>query len=196
MTFGPYQESHLFKIESSKTYKNIKHEGVKIAEFLLLKEKEHSKCDILIVEAKENTPNPTSCRTLHDIKFEAIEKEMTGGFENLGAIKACLAKLERDAYFNDIREKFMNSLLLFLALYSQRHPDNSLDLPDVFRKIEIFNVNFQLVLVVKDSEEEWLPPLNEKVKKLLNPIVKIWNLSPQNIIVLNEKGAKNHGLIT
>ena len=36
MTFGPYPDGHCFYIEESESYKSIKADGVKIAEFLLL----------------------------------------------------------------------------------------------------------------------------------------------------------------
>ncbi|MBI5557405.1 MAG: hypothetical protein HY885_07180 [Deltaproteobacteria bacterium] len=55
MTFGPYPEGYCFYIEKSKTYKNIG-EGVRIAEFLLLRAESGRPPVIWVVEAKSSTP--------------------------------------------------------------------------------------------------------------------------------------------
>ena len=52
MTFGPYPVGHCWHIEKSKVYAKNK-QGVKMAEFLLLK-----KNAIRIIEAKSSSPRP------------------------------------------------------------------------------------------------------------------------------------------
>lgn len=54
MEFGPYPEGHCFYIEKSAVYRNIKNNGVKISEFLLLRS--NTKPIIWIVEAKSSSP--------------------------------------------------------------------------------------------------------------------------------------------
>ena len=169
MTFGPYLDRHCFYIEKSPTIKKINKnakndEGVRIAEFLLLKTTDNH-VTISIVEAKTSSPQPAN----------------QTGF---------------DRYINEIKEKLANSLALFVALYLQRHPASNSDLSDHFRKFELANVKFLLILVIKNSKDEWLPPLHETLQKALKPTVKIWNLAPTSVIVLNEEGARKRGLVS
>lgn len=58
MHFGDYPESHIFYIEKSEEYEKIKEKGVKIVEFVLLKEDK-----LLLLEAKTTAPNPQSEET-------------------------------------------------------------------------------------------------------------------------------------
>jgi hypothetical protein len=55
MTFGPYPDGCCFHIEKSKVYKTIQH-GVKMAEFLVLRDTEENQPVVLIVEAKKSSP--------------------------------------------------------------------------------------------------------------------------------------------
>lgn len=58
MTFGPFPQGRCYHIEGSECYKAAS-EGVKIAEFMLLREQEPGLV-IWIVEAKSSSPAPTS----------------------------------------------------------------------------------------------------------------------------------------
>lgn len=200
MTFGPYADGHCFRIEKSSIYKNI-NKDVKIAEFLLLKLTDNKIQTIQIVEAKETAPNLTSTRTKrHDQDIEDIKNELTIA-DNLGKLEQIrdkLARLERDEYFDDVREKFINSLSLFIAIHLHRHPGSHSELPAPFTKFKIDDLNFQFVLVIKKSKEEWLPDLKDKLEKLLKPAVKTWHSAPQPhaVIVLNEDAARRHGLVS
>jgi hypothetical protein len=57
MTFGPYPKGQSFYIEKSAAYQAIQ-QGVKIAEFLLLRAQNKQPSKVLIVEAKPSSPNP------------------------------------------------------------------------------------------------------------------------------------------
>jgi len=161
--FGPYPDGHCFEIENSAILKKIndkakQDEGVKIAEFLLLRT-ENGKASISIIEAKSSAPQ------------------------------------NDDKYINDVQEKLSNSLSLFIAIYLQRHSKNNSELSDFFKQTELSNVNFILILAIQSCEESWLPPLQEKLKKALKKTARIWNIDLNSVIVLNEAGAKKHGLI-
>ncbi len=56
-------------------------------------------------------------------------------------------------------------------------------------------VSFNLVLIINGHDEAWLSPLQEALKISLKPTVKIWNLSPTSVKVLNDHGARELGLI-
>ena len=51
MTFGPFEESCVFKIESSQLYQNVQKNEVKTVEFVLKESGQQS-----IVEAKSSSP--------------------------------------------------------------------------------------------------------------------------------------------
>jgi len=70
MTFGPFEEGHCFYIEKSETYRNLQ-QGVKMAEFLLLRFKSGKPTTLWVVEAKSSTPRPMPQRD-----FEAFIEEL------------------------------------------------------------------------------------------------------------------------
>jgi hypothetical protein len=162
--FGPYPDGHCFDIERSAILKKINDkakqgEGVKIAEFLLLRIA-NGKASISIIEAKSSAPQSA------------------------------------DEYINDVQEKLSNSLSLFIAIYLQRHSGNNSELSDFFKQTELSNVSFILILAIQNCEKSRLPPLQDKLKQALKKTARIWNIDLNSIIVLNEAGAKKHGLIT
>jgi hypothetical protein len=162
--FGPYPDGHCFEIERSAILKKINDkakqgEGVKIAEFLLLRTA-NGKASISIIEAKSSAPQSA------------------------------------DEYINDVQEKLSNSLSLFTAIYLQRHSKNNSELSDFFKQTELSNVSFILILAIQNCERSWLPPLQDKLRNALKKTARIWNIDLNSVIVLNEAGAKKHGLIT
>jgi hypothetical protein len=101
-----------------------------------------------------------------------------------------------DQYINDVQEKLSNSLSLFIAIYLQRHSKNNSELSDFFKQTELSNVSFILILAIQNCEKSRLPPMQDKLKTALKKTARIWNIDLNSVIVLNEAGAKRHGLIT
>jgi len=99
-----------------------------------------------------------------------------------------------DNFIQEIREKFFNTLLLYVSIQLKRHdlPDQ---VPQIFQEIGIKKTDFRLILIIKGHQKEWLPPLQDALKKALRPIIKIWNLSPNAVVVLNDILAQEKGLI-
>lgn len=77
MTFGPYEDGQSFRIEKSACYARIK-EGVKIADFLLLKQQKNGVA-LWVIECKSSSPRPE-----HQPNFtafiEEIRDKLTNGF--------------------------------------------------------------------------------------------------------------------
>ena len=169
MTFGPYPDGHCFYIEKSPTIKKINKNAQK-GEGLQIAE-------FLLLETKNNQA------TVFIIEAKTSSPQPAN-------------QTDFDRYINEIKEKLANSLALFVALYIQRHSKSYSELSDHFRQLEISNVNFLLILVIQNSKDEWLPPLHETLRKALRLTVKIWNLTPTSVIVLNEEGARKRGLIS
>lgn len=169
MSFGPFPDGHCFYIEKSQTLREInKHarqgEGIRIAEFLLLK-MENDQTIVSIIEAKTSSPQPKSGNNY-------------------------------DGYINEIKEKLANSLALFVSFYLGRHLAGNFELPDHFKQLELANVNFELILVVKDSKNDWLRPVYDDLRKALRPTVNLWKLSPTSVKVFNEENAKAQNLVS
>jgi len=165
MTFGPYPDGHCFYIEKSQALQKI-HKNTKKGEGIQIAE-------FLLLETKDN-----------QVTIFIVEAKTTSPRPE-----------NSNNYIDEIKEKLANSLALFVAIYLQRHPASNLELSDHFRQFELANVKFLLILVIKNSKEDWLIPVKDALQKALKPTVKIWNLAPTSVIVLNEDGARKHGLV-
>lgn len=104
------------------------------------------------------------------------------------------APREHDVFIEDIRQKLNNGICLILGLKLGRHPDHAEDLPQGFRQLNL-REEIKLILVVKNHQAGWLPPLHDKLTKALKPIIKTLNLKPNCVKVFNEEKARQNGLI-
>jgi len=73
MTFGPYPDGRCFYIEQSNTYADIQ-QGVKMAEFLLLRAAKEESPVLWVVEAKSGTPRPETQPSFDEFIAEIREK--------------------------------------------------------------------------------------------------------------------------
>jgi hypothetical protein len=89
MTFGPYPEGHCcFRIEKSHTYRKVQ-DGVRMAEFLLLRPSEGKPASLWIVEAKSSTPRPVTRPNFDDF-IEEIRQKLTNALSL--CVAACLKR--------------------------------------------------------------------------------------------------------
>ena len=161
MNFGPYPCDRVFHIEKSNAYDAVK-EGVKIAEFLFLRDNGGKRHSLWVVEAKLSGPRPGA------------------GFGD---------------FIEQVREKMINAFSLGWASCLGRHDRAGKELPNPFRKLDLSKVQVRFVLVIKTHKDEWLPDVDEAMKKALRPTVKTWGLGSNSVLVLNDKGARRHKLI-
>ena len=98
-------------------------------------------------------------------------------------------------FIEEIRIKLTNGFLLSVAMRLGRHPDGLAELPEPFQQIDLKTSSFRFVLVINGHKNAWLPPLQDALSLVFKPIVKSWALPPTSVIVLNELGAQQHGLI-
>ena len=169
MSFGPFPEELVFRIEKSPTLLKLNkvaqsNEGISIAEFLLFKST-NNKNYVSIIEAKTSSPHPTN-------------------------------RDDFESYISQINEKLVNSLHLFISFYLNRHDTGYSELPIQFKSIPLENIAFELILVVKNSEDSWLRPVYDDLRAALKPIVKLWNISPTAIKVFNEDMAREKQLVS
>lgn len=190
MFFGSYSSDEIFDIEESNIHKGMRQEGVQTAEFLLFKTKKN-KPTVLIIEAKRTAPKVLNTRIDKFVKKEKIKSAT-----DVAPFNDALEKqLKHDDFFNDIKGKFRDTLALFVAMRLNRHNDTGDELPLKFTQPLLSELCFEFVLVIKEQDPNWQQDLQNKVAKELNPILKIWNLSPTAVQVINEERAKKRGLI-
>lgn len=123
-------------------------------------------------------------------------KRKENGLHSLWIVEAkSSVPRESDAYFNEIRSKLINGLMLGVSMCLKKHPETEEELPQAFQKLDLKTTGFQLVLVIPNVPKKHLPPLNEKLAKTLKPFINIWGISTRSVTVLNDDGAKTCGLI-
>ena len=98
-------------------------------------------------------------------------------------------------YINEIREKLVNAFSLYWASRLGRHNQAKAELPVGYRTLELSQVEVRLVLVIKNLRGSHLNDVQDKLTKALRPAVKTWSLGPTPVVVLNEQGAIDKGLV-
>jgi hypothetical protein len=167
MNFGP-EDDCCFYIEKSQAYQSIRNNRIPMAELWLLRTNPKKALVIWIVEAKSGAPQPQK-------------------------------QEDFDEFIGKVRDKLANALMLGVALYLNRHGDSQ-TLPEKFRSLAWSQVQFRLALIINGRSEgwqtgEWLIPLQDSLRKELQPLAKIWSLQPSSVVVLNAELAREHGLI-
>lgn len=161
MTFGPFAEGCLFRLEDSKVYRKIE-EGIQMAEFVAV---QGGAVDRLVtLEAKTSAP-----RAENEPDFSS--------------------------YIEAVSSKLMNGFHLLHALRLGRHHKVVEELPSGFHTMDFGTCEHRLLLVIKNAQNEWLPPIQDALQTALRTHVKLWNLGPKSVVVLNEEGARKKGFI-
>lgn len=97
-----------------------------------------------------------------------------------------------DKYLEEICEKFVHTFDLFISTFIKRYSDKDHELPPNFLVHDIGKITVKFLLVIKESEEIWLRPINDALKKALLRYRKTWRI---DIAVLNEDMALSARLI-
>lgn len=132
MNFGPFPENALFQIEKSPQYNSIQ-QGMHITEFIYYDEKKQR---LISLEAKTTAPNPNSDKV-----------------ENSKAIF--------HQYISDIREKFENSLDLYINLALKK------ELPEGFKNINYKKIEILFILVTRNHERAWIKDVKDALEMAL-----------------------------
>jgi len=99
------------------------------------------------------------------------------------------------AYMDEIRAKLTNAFMLGVAACMGRHPAANGELPQSFKDLNLATSSFRFVLVIKGVPAYHLAVLQEALVALLRSFIKTWALPPTSVVVLNEVGAQQNGLI-
>jgi len=98
-----------------------------------------------------------------------------------------------DVFIADIRDKLNNALALGVAACLKRHPQAAAEVPAGFQTVDWSNTALKLILVIRGHQDAWLPPLQSALQKALRSTVKSW--AQTEVVVLNDRGARRHGLL-
>lgn len=100
-----------------------------------------------------------------------------------------------EEFIVEIRDKLVNAVSLTIAACLGRHGGENEEIPGPFQEVDLANVGVKLVLVINGHRNDWLPPLQEAVQDALRATIKTWSFGPNSVAVINDEGAKRHGLI-
>lgn len=118
MSFGEYEEDNVFYMEKSKQYtKSLMPDGIKICEFLLLRNR-----NLLFVEAKKSCPN----------YYEANSTEEK--------------KQKYEEYVDDIAQKMKDSLALYANIILERYEQDDVPAKLLKKVLKDKNLVFVLVV--------------------------------------------------
>lgn len=117
------------------------------------------------IEAKTNAPNPNNR----------------------------LNKKNIDLFYNDIEQKFIDSLLFTTGLTLKRHIDVSC--PTNVSGVSLTAIKYRIVIIIKELKDKYLPDQLSCFKKQLKHITKAWHIDDSCIQVFNENEARIHGWI-
>ena len=117
---------------------------------------------LILIEAKSSVPNPQKSRDNYD------------------------------KFFSDIFEKFDNSMQLLAVGNLKRTAALASELGDGISQVDWSKASIRLFLVIPQVPKEYLPPITDKLRKILCRQHKIWRA---DISVINENMARKHGLL-
>ena len=100
-----------------------------------------------------------------------------------------------EEYFAEVREKMLGALLLFLGARMGRFGTRVEELPTELRDVPLSTSDIKFVLVITTAHRDWLPPLNDKLRSVMQPTVRAFGIKSPAIAVLGRDGARSHGLI-
>lgn len=92
-------------------------------------------------------------------------------------------------YINDIREKFENSLDLYVNMALKG------EVPDLFKNIDYRNLEIIFILVIKEQKKEWLGNVKDAMEMAVRSVMRTNKIWKCKVIVINKEIAKKRKLI-
>jgi hypothetical protein len=184
-------------------------EGVKMVDFNKLDLTAGGAPKLWLVEAKKTAPNVNSPNYSQVIKALAKRRDkvisdehkrvintLMGLMETQGPILAPIILNDFDIYIDDIRAKIYNGLSLFFSTRAGRQPKHESTWPAAFMSADTEQLQVRILLIIKTTEERWLPDLRDALSKAMRPAIGTWALGLDSIVVLNEDGARQSGFVS
>lgn len=98
-------------------------------------------------------------------------------------------------YLRSVHDKFRDSLIALTVALIKRNKDIFQELPASFAGINLEELKLQLYLVVKNHKKEWMPSLQDALKRELRGLMKCWNIFDADVKAFNEDVARRKNII-
>lgn len=136
--------------------------------------------------------------TMQDVRacdFITLQKRKTGSILLFIEAKSSAPKRTEplEQYLQEVYEKFWHSLLLYIGTIFKRFREGPEDIPKDMRNKSNLSGKITCILVVRGHKSEWLPPLQEALRKRAKPLRTAFSL--RDVFVTNEAGAARHQLV-
>lgn len=101
-----------------------------------------------------------------------------------------------NGFFEDIRDKFATSLVLFNDIRSHKFGEEAFcRLPVHLRQIPTEGGDYAIYLIVHGHQDDWMPGLQDTFKTIMHDVITRWNIRDTNVKALNHTSAKVLNLI-
>ncbi len=169
MEFGEYDESQVFRIETSEQYtKSLRQNGIKSCEFILRRGNK-----LYFFEAKSSCPR----QIVADIPPNEREAK----------------KKAYDEFIEEIVLKMRHSLTLYGNILLERYSQEGV--PDIMRNPSLADSKIHLILVINPQNGTWEPEpeLRDDLQRHLNDELKIWKIN--SLLVISAQTAREKHFI-
>jgi len=86
-----------------------------------------------------------------------------------------------ESYLMDIKQKFNDSILVYIASWANRPNTTPHNLPIPLQLEGSLRRKMRLVLIVKDHKKEWCVPLKDALSKICTPLEKVFSLETTQV---------------
>lgn len=144
----------------------------------------------------EQQPFFVSIQDVRACDFIALQKRKTESALLFIEAKSSAPKQAEslDQYLHEVYEKFWHSLLLYIAVLFNRLRERPEGIPRDMGNKNNIKRKIVCVLVVRQHKMEWLPSLQEALRKRTKPLRNAFGLL--DVIVTNEAGAAKYKLVS
>ncbi|MEM7129400.1 MAG: hypothetical protein AAF702_23915 [Chloroflexota bacterium] len=88
---------------------------------------------------------------------------------------------ESQEFVQEIKQKFVDTLLLYIGTVFNRKNTPSASLPPTLNEPSSLQKKIRLVLIVKGHKRAWLPPLHDSLRKECRALEKLFSLEETQV---------------
>ncbi|MDQ6953600.1 MAG: hypothetical protein Q9M15_08745 [Mariprofundaceae bacterium] len=97
-------------------------------------------------------------------------------------------------FFIEIHDKLLNTVTITFNAITKRNKNIYGELPVNVKGINIQNTDIYLRLVIPTVPKKFLPPMTDKMRKVMSIVMKTWGIKDFQVQVLNEDMLISQGL--
>ncbi|VAW39109.1 hypothetical protein MNBD_CHLOROFLEXI01-4634 [hydrothermal vent metagenome] len=88
---------------------------------------------------------------------------------------------EHQEFIKEIKQKFVDSLLIFVATWANRKNTQAKYFPSSLQISNVLQRKMRLVLIIASHKPEWLSPLRDSLRKECRPLEKLFSLEETQV---------------